>query len=62
MINVKLYVKPLKEYDGYEGPLYPRPLYALYTFADTYFDRSLHFWVSRYIYDPNCNQGNRFKY
>lgn len=48
---------PKTEFDGFDGPAYPKPLFALYTFADTYFDRSLHFWVCRYFYDPNCNQG-----
>ena len=47
----------MTEFDGFEGPRYPKSLLRVTTFADTYFDRSLHFWVSRYFYDPNCDKG-----
>ena len=32
--------------------LYPKPLYRVYFFADTSFDRSLQFWVDKYCFQP----------
>jgi hypothetical protein len=57
MFRMNIFDTIFTEFDGIEGPAYPKPLFAVTTFADTYFDRSLHFWVSRYFYDPNCNDG-----
>ena len=40
-------VKSIMAFDGHEGPAFPPVVCSISTFADTYFDRTLHFWVSR---------------
>ncbi|CAG5098688.1 Oidioi.mRNA.OKI2018_I69.XSR.g15889.t1.cds [Oikopleura dioica] len=50
-------VKSIMAFDGHEGPAFPPVLCSISTFADTYFDRTLHFWVSRYLYDPRASKG-----
>lgn len=34
------------------GAMAPKPLFRVYLFADTSFDRSLQFWVDKYCFQP----------
>jgi len=38
--------------DGFQPLKCPVPLTSLYLFADTFFDRKMHYWICRYVYDP----------
>ncbi len=44
-------VRTIMAFDGFTGPAFPPVLCSISTFADTYFDRTLHFWVSRFSLD-----------